>query len=75
MKEKDSSVSAKSSLKCDGCENSGPVVAFCNTCFEHVCDFCSVAHKRLRDLWSTAQKMWVIIIDLNEASKFKEARL
>ena len=74
LKEQDvnSSVSAKSSLKCDGCENSEPVVAFCDTCFEYLCDFCSVAHKRLKRFTEHSTKD-VGDIDLNETSK--EARL
>ena len=76
LKEQDanSSVSTKSNLKCDGCENSEPVVAFCDTCFEHLCDFCSVAHKRLKRFTEHSIKD-VGDVDLNEASKFKEARL
>ena len=62
------SVSAKSSLKCDGCENLEPVVAFCDTCFEYLCDFCSVAHKRLKRFTEHSVKD-VGDVDLNEASK------
>ena len=34
-----SSISAARTLTCDGCESSEPVVAFCDTCFEYLCDF------------------------------------
>lgn len=70
LKERDanSSVGAKSSLKCDGCENSEPVVAFCDTCFEYLCDFCSVAHKRLKRFMEHSVKD-VGDIDLNETNK------
>ena len=49
-----SSVSATRTLTCDGCESSEPVVAYCDTCFEYLCDFCSNAHKRLKSSWITA---------------------
>jgi hypothetical protein len=71
LKEQDASTSfqvAKSGLKCDGCETSEPVVAFCDTCFEYLCDFCSVAHKRLKRFTEHNVKD-VGDINLSEASK------
>jgi hypothetical protein len=70
LKDRDANSSAgtKSSLKCDGCENSDSVVAFCDTCFEYLCDFCSMAHKRLKRFTEHTVKD-VRDIDLNEASK------
>jgi hypothetical protein len=70
LKERDanSSAGAKSSLKCDGCENYDSVVAYCDTCFEYLCDFCSVAHKRLKRFTEHSVKD-VGDIDLSEASK------
>ena len=63
-----SSVSAMNSLKCDGCESLEPVVAFCDTCSEYLCDFCSAAHKRLKKFLGHNVKH-VADLDINEANK------
>ena len=61
-----SSVSATRTLTCDGCESSEPVVAFCDTCFEYLCDFCSNAHKRLKKFMDHSVKD---LADLDEVFK------
>ena len=70
LKDRDanSSVSATNSLKCDGCESLEPVVAFCGTCSEYLCDFCSAAHKRLKTFLGHNVKH-VVDLDINEANK------
>ena len=71
LKDRDanSSVSATNSLKCDGCESClEPVVAFCGTCSEYLCDFCSAAHKRLKKFLGHNVKH-VVDLDINEANK------
>ena len=62
------SVSATSNLKCDGCESLEPVVVFCDTCLEYLCDFCSAAHKRLKKFWGHNVKH-VADLDISEANK------
>ena len=61
-----SSISATRTLTCDGCESSEPVVAFCDTCFEYLCDFCSNAHKRLKKFMDHSVKD---LADLDEVFK------
>lgn len=61
-----SSVSIASNLKCDGCEGLEPVVAFCEICFEYLCNFCSTAHKRLKKF---RKHIVTLISDLDEGFK------
>ena len=48
LREQSSSSKSEKDLRCDGCDNLDPAVAFCSDCLERLCDFCSNAHKRLK---------------------------
>ena len=48
LREQRSSSKSEKDLRCDGCDNLDPAVAFCSDCLERLCDFCSNAHKRLK---------------------------
>ena len=69
LKERDANPTVSpTNLKCDGCESSEPVVAFCDTCFEYLCEFCSAAHKRLKKFMGHTVKN-VGDLDVDETSK------
>ena len=69
LKERDANPTVNpTNFKCDGCESSEPVVAFCDTCFEYLCEFCSAAHKRLKEFMGHTVKD-VSDLDVDETSK------
>jgi hypothetical protein len=46
----------ESSLHCDLCESTDPVVSFCNNCSVPLCEFCHKAHQRLKQYYGHAVK-------------------
>ena len=69
VKEQDTNpIVSPTNLKCDGCESSELVVAFCDTCFKYLCDFCSTAHKRLKKFMEHTLKN-MGDLDVDEANK------